>query len=102
MVKKGGRPPGAQNKVGKDEKEFIKGLLGETQEQFRKKFMSMAASCDIENPSDKDKININKFMNIRMELSKMVVPKPVEVDATLNTEEFDKLMALSHQWDDGQ
>ena len=34
MAKKAGRPPGSQNKVGKDEKEFIKGLLGETQEQF--------------------------------------------------------------------
>lgn len=101
MAKKG-RPAGSQNKVGKDEKEFIKGLLGETQEQFRKKFMAMAQSCDVENPSDRDRININKFMNIRMELSKMVVPKPVEVDATLNTDEFEKLMALSHKWDDGE
>ena len=34
MAKKAGRPLGSQNKVGKDEKEFIKSLLGETQEQF--------------------------------------------------------------------
>lgn len=102
MAKKAGRPPGSQNKVGKDEKEFIKGLLGETQEEFRKVFLNMAAACNKENPEQVDKINMAKFMGIRMELSKMVVPKPVEVDATLNTEEFEKLMALSHKWDDGE
>ena len=42
MVKKAGRPPGAQNKVGKDEKEFIKGLLGDTQEQYREAFLYYA------------------------------------------------------------
>lgn len=94
MPKKAGRPPGAKNKVGKDEKEFIKGLLGETQEQFRNAFMYYAkqSACN----ADDRKF----FMTVRHEMSKMIVPKPVEVDATLNTEEFENLMALSHKWDD--
>lgn len=102
MVKKAGRPPGSQNKVGKDEKEFIKGLLGETQEEFRLTFMKMAQTCRKPDPDKFDKITIGQFMGIRMELSKMIVPKPVEVDATFNSDEFEKLMALSHKWDDEQ
>lgn len=94
MPRKAGRPPGAQNKVGKDEKEFIKGLLGETQEEFRKAFMYYAKRS--ESNADDRKF----FMTVRHEMSKMIVPKPVEVDATLNTEEFEKLMAFSHKWDD--
>ncbi len=94
MAKKAGRPPGSQNKVGKDEKEFIKGLLGDTQEEFRKAFMYYAKQ------SDKNADDRKFFMSVRHEMSKMVVPKPVEIDATLNTEEFEKLMALSHKWDD--
>lgn len=93
---KAGRPPGSQNKVGKDEKEFIRGLLGETQEQFRNAFIRYA------NNSDKNEEDRKFFMSVRQDLMKMIVPKPVEVDATLNTEEFEKLMALSHQWDDGK
>ena len=94
MGRKAGRPPGAKNKVGKDEKEFIKGLLGDTQEEFRNAFMYYAkqSACN----ADDRKF----FMTVRHEMSKMIVPKPVEVDATLNTEEFDKLMELSHKWDD--
>lgn len=95
MAKKG-RPAGSQNKVGKDEKEFIKGLLGDTQQQFRDAFMRYA------NNADKNAEDRKFFMAVRTDLAKMIVPKPVEVDATLNSEEFDKLMALSHQWDDGQ
>ena len=102
MEKKAGRPPGSQNKVGKDEKEFIKGLLGDTQEEFRLTFMKMAKTCRKPDPDKFDKIAIGQFMGIRMELSKMIVPKPVEVDATLNSDEFEKLMALSHKWDDEQ
>lgn len=94
MPRKAGRPPGAQNKVGKDEKDFIKGLLGETQEQFRKAFIYYAERS--ESNADDRKF----FMTVRHEMSKMIVPKPVEVDATLNTEEFEKLMAFSHKWDD--
>jgi len=89
-----GRPPGSQNKVGKDEKEFIKGLLGDTQEEFRKAFMYYAKQ------SEKNAEDRKFFMNVRHEMSKMVVPKPVEVDATLNSDQFEQLMALSHKWDD--
>ena len=95
-----GRPKGSQNKVGKDEKEFIKGLLGETQEEFRKEFLRMAKACNEEKPDLQQKLDKLGFMKIRQELSKMVVPKPIEVDATLNNEEFEELMALSHKWDD--
>lgn len=96
MAKKAGRPPGSQNKVGKDQKEFIKGLLGETQEQFRDVFLYYASQA-----SSNDEFR-SKFFNYSLEMSKMIVPKPIEVDATLNTEEFEKLMALSHKWDDGE
>lgn len=94
MAKKAGRPPGSQNKVGRDQKEFIKGLLGETQEQFREVFLYYANKA-----SSNDEIR-SKFFNYSLEMSKMIVPKPIEVDATLNNEEFEKLMALSHKWDD--
>lgn len=100
--RKAGRPAGSQNKVGKDEKEFIKGLLGETQEEFRKEFLRMANACNAEKPDVQQKLDKLGFMKIRQELSKMIVPKPIEVDATMNTEEFAQLMALSHKWDDGQ
>jgi hypothetical protein len=96
MPKKAGRPPGSQNKVGKDQKEFIKGLLSETQEEFRDVFLYYAKQA-----SSNDEIR-SKFFNYSLEMSKMIVPKPVEVDATFNNEEFEKLMALSHKWDDEQ
>jgi len=102
MAKKAGRPAGSQNKVGKDEKEFIKGLLGETQEEFRKEFLRMARACNEEKPDIQQKLDKVGFMRIRQELAKMVVPKPIEVDANLNTEEFAQLMALSHKYDDGE
>lgn len=100
MAKKAGRPPGAKNKVGKDEKEFIKGLLGDTQEQFRKEFLRMSECCDIANPTDRERAKIRNFMNIRMELSKMVVPKPVEIDANIYADDFAELMGLAEKWDD--
>ncbi len=92
--KKAGRPLGSQNKIGKDQKEFIKGLLGETQEEFRDAFLYYAksASNNIENRS--------KFVNLSIELSKMIVPKPVEADITVNESNFKKLMGLCAQWDD--
>lgn len=94
MTKKAGRPPGSQNKVGKDQKEFIKGLLGDTQEQFRNAFIYYAKA------SETNQEIRSRFVDLSIELSKMIVPKPVEIDATLNTDEFEKLMALSHKWDD--
>ena len=92
--RKAGRPLGSQNKVGKDQKEFIKGLLGETQEEFREAFLFYAksASSNIESRS--------KFVNLSIELSKMIVPKPIEADLTVNETNFKKLMNLAAQWDD--
>ena len=100
MAKKVGRPPGAQNKVGKDEKEFIKGLLGDTQEQFRKEFLRMASACDEENPNLQQKLDKMGFLKIRQEMMKMIVPKPVEVDANVNETNFEKMLAICSQWDD--
>lgn len=94
MAKKAGRPPGSQNKVGKDEKEFIKGLLGETQEQFRLAFMRYA------NNSDKNEEDRKFFMSVRQDLMKMIVPKPVEVDASVNLSNFEKMLGIINQWDD--
>ena len=94
MAKKAGRPPGSQNKVGKDEKEFIKGLLGETQEQFRLAFMRYA------NNSDKNEEDRKFFMSVRQDLMKMIVPKPVEVDASINLSNFEKMLGIINQWDD--
>lgn len=94
MAKKAGRPPGAQNKVGKDEKEFIKGLLGETQEEFRDAFMYYAKNSS-SNAEDR-----KFFISIRHELTKLIVPKPVEVDATINETNFEKMLAICSQWDD--
>ena len=94
MAKKVGRPPGSQNKVGKDEKEFIKGLLGETQEQFRLAFMRYA------NNSDKNEEDRKFFMSVRQDLMKMIVPKPVEVDASVNLSNFEKMLGIINQWDD--
>lgn len=92
--RKAGRPPGSTNKVGKDQKEFIKGLLGETQEEFRDAFLFYAKSSaqNIESRS--------KFVNLSIELSKMIVPKPVEADLTVNESNFKKLIGLCTQWDD--
>ena len=96
MVKKAGRPPGSQNKVGKDQKEFIKGLLGDTQEEFRNAFMYYAKQ------SDKNIEDRNKFINLSVELSKMIVPKPVEIDATMNVDDFQVLLGQCTKWDDEQ
>lgn len=92
--KKAGRPPGSQNKVGKEQKEFIKGLLGETQEQFRDAFIFYANSA-ASNPD-----NRAKFVNLSIELSKMVVPKPVEIDANVEVSDFEALLGFCHKYDD--
>lgn len=94
MAKKAGRPPGAQNKVGKDEKEFIKGLLGDTQEQYREAFMYYA------NNASKNADDRKFFVSLRNDLSKMIVPKPVEIDATMNESQFAQLMGKAAAWDD--
>ena len=94
--RKAGRPVGSQNKVGKDQKEFIKGLLGETQKEFREAFIFYAKdSCrNVESRS--------KFVGLSIELSKMIVPKPVDIDLSMNSSQFDELMGICSKWDDEQ
>jgi len=94
MAKKAGRPLGSQNKIGKDQKEFIKGLLGETQEEFRDAFIFYAK----ESASNQE--HRSKFVNLSIELSKMIVPKPIEADLTVNETNFKKLIGIASQWDD--
>lgn len=92
MPKKAGRPPGAQNKVGQEQKEFIKGLLGETQEQFRKAFVELANSTD--------KGKQARFVNLSIEMSKMIVPKPIEADIKTNESNFQYLIGICSAWED--
>ena len=87
-----GRPPGAKNKVGNEEKEFIKQLLGDTREQYRQYLIDLSRS---EKPGERA-----RFANIRTELSKMVVPKPVEVDLSVNEADFNALKDIFGQWDE--
>ena len=94
MAKKAGRPPGSQNKVGKDEKEFIKGLLGETQQEFRDAFIYYAKQ------SAKNADDRKFFMSVRQELSKMIVPKPVEVDMSMDEDDFKSLLGIAHKFND--
>lgn len=92
--KKAGRPKGAQNKVGKDEKEFIKGLLGETQEEFHDAFIYYARRS-------KENEEARKFfMSVRNDLTKLIVPKPVEIDAEIEVSDFKILLGQCSQWDD--
>ncbi len=94
MTKKPGRPPGAQNKVGRDEKEFLKGLLGDTQKEYRDAFIYYARRSK-ENEDDR-----RFFVSLRNDISKMIVPKPVEVDAQLNESQFKQLVNLAAVWTD--
>ncbi len=92
MAKKAGRPPGSKNKVGRSEKEFIQHLLDSTQKEYEDYFLDLAKS--------KDKQQKARFANIRVELSKMIVPKPVEIDATIQHSDFEELLGLCNKWDD--
>ena len=94
MAKKAGRPAGSQNKVGRDQKEFIKGLLGETQEQFRDVFLYYANKA-----SSNDEIR-SKFFNYSLEMSKMIVPKPIEIDGSLDVTDFEVLLGQANKWND--
>lgn len=96
MAKKAGRPPGSQNKVGKDEKEFIKGLLGDSQKEYRDAFMYYAQRSSV-NADDR-----KFFVSLRNELSKLVVPKPVDVGLSIDESDFQALMGLCSKWDDEQ
>ena len=89
-----GRPPGSQNKVGRDQKEFIRGLLGETQEQFRDTFIFYAKSAE-NNPELR-----KRFSDLYVELSKMIVPKPIEVGGSLEVSDFETLLGQASKWND--
>lgn len=87
-----GRPLGSKNKLGKDEKAFIQQLLEDTQEQYKKAFMNLANS---------EKVNDqHRFMAIRQEMSKMVVPRPTELSLTDPNKEIDSITVLFHTWDE--
>ncbi len=92
--KKAGRPPGSQNKVGQEQKEFIRQLLGETQPQMRDVFLYYANNA-ASNPEDR-----KKFVDLYADLSKMIVPKPVEIDATVDVSEFEALLGMCRKYDD--
>ena len=94
MAKRAGRPPGAQNKVGKDQKEFIRGLLGDTQKQFRDAFVFYA------NASQTNQELRSKFVDLSIELSKMIVPKPVEADLNLASDSFQQLLGMFTAYDE--
>lgn len=94
MPGKAGRPPGSKNKVGRSEKEFIQHLLDSTQKEYEEYFLTLAKS--------QDKGQKARFANIRVELSKMIVPKPVEIDATIQSSDFEQLLGLCNKWDDEQ
>ena len=92
--KPAGRPKGEQNKVGKDEKDFIKGLLGETQKEFHDAFIYYARRS-------KENEDARKFfMSVRNDLTKLIVPKPVEIDATIEASDFEALLGMASKWDD--
>ena len=93
-ARKAGRPPGSQNKVGKDEKEFLKGLLGDTQEEYREAFIYYAKRAKT-NEEDR-----KFFVNLRNDISKMIVPKPVELDASVEVSDFAILLGECSKWDD--
>ena len=82
--------------IGKDEKEFLKGLLGDTQEEYRNAFLYYAKRSQT-NEDDR-----KFFVTLRNDISKMIVPKPVEVDATLEVSDFQVLLGECSKWDDEQ
>ena len=67
-------------------------MLGETRDQYRDYFLELANSTD--------KSKKARFANIRTELSKMIVPKPVEVDHSINETDFETLVKLFGEWDE--
>lgn len=99
MAKKAGRPAGAKNKVGHDEKEFLKGLLSETAEEYRAAFIDLAKSA-VPGSKTFDKVKAARFLNLRADISKMIVPKPVEIDATIQATDFEMLVGIANKWDD--
>lgn len=92
--KKPGRPPGSKNKVGRSEKAFIEELLADTEEQYKNAFMRLANADDV--------VSQRRFMAIRQEMSKMVVPRPTEIDISSSNKEVDRITVLFSSYDDDE
>lgn len=86
------RTKGAKNKLKKSEKDFILDLLGKTQEQYERIFLSLANS--------KDAYEQREFMVQRNQLQKLVVPKPTEISLKAEDEQYLKLLSLFENWED--
>ena len=86
------RTKGAKNKLKKSEKDFILDLLGKTQEQYERIFLSLANS--------KDAYEQLEFMVQRNQLQKLVVPKPTEISVKAEDEQYLKLLSLFENWED--
>ena len=86
------RTKGAKNKLKKSEKDFILDLLGKTQEQYERVFLSLANS--------KDAYEQREFMVQRNQLQKLVVPKPTEISVKAEDEQYLKLLSLFENWED--
>ena len=86
------RTKGAKNKLKKSEKDCILDLLGKTQEQYERIFLSLANS--------KDAYEQREFMVQRNQLQKLVVPKPTEISVKAEDEQYLKLLSLFENWED--
>lgn len=86
------RTKGAKNKLKKSEKDFILDLLGKTQEQYERIFLSLANS--------KDAYEQREFLVQRNQLQKLVVPKPTEISVKAEDEQYLKLLSLFENWED--
>lgn len=86
------RTKGAKNKLKKSEKDFILDLLGKTQEQYERIFLSLANS--------KDAYEQREFLVQRNQLQKLVVPKPTEISVKVEDEQYLKLLSLFESWED--
>lgn len=86
------RTKGAKNKLKKSEKDFILDLLGKTQDQYERIFLSLANS--------KDAYEQREFMVQRNQLQKLVVPKPTEISVKAEDEQYLKLLSLFENWED--
>ena len=94
MAKKAGRPPGSQNKVGKEMKEFIKQLLGDHQQEMYDAYDYYAKNSKC-NADDR-----KYFLNLSVEMAKMITPKPVEVDMSMDEDNFKALIGMAHKFND--
>ena len=72
--------------------DFILDLLGKTQEQYERIFLSLANS--------KDAYEQREFLVQRNQLQKLVVPKPTEISVKAEDEQYLKLLSLFESWED--